>query len=161
MSKLGVLEDTLFVPMLGRIYASEYCPQILYDPKALELKKKRLPTCLGRAARSQYTLLASAARSANVDQFIRTFLERRPDGVVVQLGCGLETTYSRCDNGHTRWYALDMPHVVEYRRALLSEPERETYLAGDAFAEDWIRQIRADVPDAPILGHRRRPVPLF
>ena len=41
--------------------------------------------------------------------------------------------------------------MVEYRRALLSEPERETYLAGDAFAEDWIRQIRADVPDAPIL----------
>ena len=71
--------------------------------------------------------------------------------MVVQLGYGLETTYSRCDNGHTRWYALDMPHVVEYRRALLSEPERETYLAGDAFAEDWIRQIRADVPDAPIL----------
>ena len=27
MSKLGVVEDTLFVPMLGRIYASEYCPQ--------------------------------------------------------------------------------------------------------------------------------------
>jgi len=151
LSKLGVLEDTLFVPMLGRIYASEYCPQILYDPKALELKKKLPSDLLGKGGQSQYTLLASAARSANVDQFIRTFLERRPDGVVVQLGYGLETTYSRCDNGHTRWYALDMPHVVEYRRALLSEPERETYLAGDAFAEDWIRQIRADVPDAPIL----------
>ena len=41
--------------------------------------------------------------------------------------------------------------MVEYRRELLPEPERETYLAGDAFAEDWIRQIRADVPDAPIL----------
>ena len=46
---------------------------------------------------------------------------------------------------------MDLPHVVEYRRELLPEPERETYLAGDAFAEDWIRQIRADVPDAPIL----------
>ena len=33
MSKLGVVEDTLFVPMLGRIYASEHCPQILYDQK--------------------------------------------------------------------------------------------------------------------------------
>ena len=31
MSKLGVVEDTLFVPMLGRIYAAEHCPQILYD----------------------------------------------------------------------------------------------------------------------------------
>ena len=42
MSKLGVVEDTLFVPMLGRIYASEHCSQILYDKKALELKN-RLP----------------------------------------------------------------------------------------------------------------------
>ena len=42
MSKLGVVEDTLFVPMLGRIYAAEHCPQILYDKKALELKN-RLP----------------------------------------------------------------------------------------------------------------------
>ena len=36
MSHLGVVEDTLFVPMLGRIYASEHCPQIIYDKKALE-----------------------------------------------------------------------------------------------------------------------------
>ncbi len=151
MSKLGVVEDTLFVPMLGRIYASEYCPQILYDPKALELKKK-LPSSLPEQdGQSQYTLLASAARSANMDRYIRAFLERRPDGVIVQLGCGLETAYYRCDNGRSRWYAVDLPHVVEYRRELLPEPERETYLAGDAFAEDWIRQIRTDAPDAPIL----------
>ena len=151
MSKLGVVEDTLFVPMLGRIYASEYCPQILYDPKALELKKRLPSGLLEQNGQSQYTLLASAARSANMDRIIRTFLEHRSNGVVVQLGCGLETTYSRCDNGRSRWYAVDLPHVVEYRRELLPEPERETYLAGDAFAEDWIRQIRADVPDAPIL----------
>ena len=61
MSRLGVVEDTLFIPMLGRIYASEHCPQILYDPKALELKKK-LPSGLPEQdGLSQYTLLASAA----------------------------------------------------------------------------------------------------
>ena len=102
MSHFGVVEDTLFVPMLGRIYASEYCPQILYDPKALELKKK-LPSSLPEQdGQSQYTLLASAARSANMDQYIRAFLERRPDGVIVQLGCGLETAYYRCDNGRSQ-----------------------------------------------------------
>lgn len=37
MSKLGVVEDTLFVPMLGRIYAREHYPQILYDKKALDI----------------------------------------------------------------------------------------------------------------------------
>ena len=151
MSKLGVIEDTLFVPMLGRIYASEHCPEILFDNKALELKKKLPPGLLEQNRLSQYTLLASAVRSANMDRFIRAFLERRQDGVIVQLGCGLETACYRCDNGRTRWYALDLPPVVEYRRELLPEPEREIYLAGDAFAGNWIRQIRTDVPQAPIL----------
>ena len=151
MSKLGVVEDTLFVPMLGRIYASEHCQQILFDQKALELKEK-LPSSLLKAGRqSQYTLLASAVRSSNMDRTVQAFLERSSDGVIVQLGCGLETAYYRCDNGHTHWYAVDLPHVMEYRRKLLPEPERETYLAGDAFAEDWIRQVRTDVPNAPIL----------
>ena len=48
MSKLGVVEDTLFVPMLGRIYASEHCPQIIYDKKALELKEKLSPGPVGK-----------------------------------------------------------------------------------------------------------------
>ena len=96
-----------------------------------------------------------------MDRFIRAFLERRPDGVIVQLGCGLETAYYRCDNGRTRWYAVDLSHVVEYRRALLPEPERETYLAGDAFAEDWIRQDPHRCAGCSYSGHRRRPVPLF
>ena len=52
MSHFGVVEDTLFVPMLGRIYASEYCPQILYDPKALELKKNCLPAYRSRTDRA-------------------------------------------------------------------------------------------------------------
>lgn len=151
MSKLGVVEDTLFVPMLGRIYASEHYPQILYDKKALELKKKLPSDLIKQNMQSQYTLLASASRSANMDRIIRTFLECRPDGVIVQLGCGLETTYHRCDNGKTHWYAMDLPHVIEYRRGLLPEPERELYISGDAFAKDWIKKVRNDVLDAPIL----------
>ena len=73
MQKLGVLEDTLFIPMLGRIYASEHCPQILYDKKALELKKKLPSDLIKQNMQSQYTLLASASRSANMDRIIRTF----------------------------------------------------------------------------------------
>ena len=69
----------------------------------------------------------------------------------MQLGCGLETTYYRDDNGKTQWYGVDLPHVIEYRRSLLPEPEREHYIAGDAFQEDWIKEIRAAHPDAPLL----------
>ena len=108
MPKLGVVEDTLFIPMLGRLYASEHCPQILYDKKALELKEKLPSNVLQQESQSQYTLIASAVRSANMDRFIQAFLARKPNGVIVQIGCGLETTYNRCDNGRTLWYAVDL-----------------------------------------------------
>ena len=61
MSKLGVVEDTLFVPMLGRIYASEHYPQILYDKKALELKKK-LPSDLIKQNMQSHELAALRVR---------------------------------------------------------------------------------------------------
>lgn len=61
MSKLGIVEDTLFVPMLGRIYASEHCQQILFDQKALELKEK-LPSSLLKAGTAEPVYLAGLRR---------------------------------------------------------------------------------------------------
>ena len=73
-SKLGVVEDTLYVPMLGRIYASENCKHILYDKKSLELKSKMPEGLIEHDTQTQYTYLASAARSANMDRYIADFL---------------------------------------------------------------------------------------
>lgn len=151
MPDFNTLEDTLFVPMLGRVYASEKFPHILYDKKALELKSKLPQKIKGQDTQTQYTLLASAVRSVNMDRYIGDFLERHPDGIVVQLGCGLETTFYRNDNGKAIWYEVDLPNVIEYRRSLLGIQERDEMLAADAFREDWIRQIRDKHPDAPLL----------
>ena len=61
MSGFGTVEDTMFIPMLGRIYASEMHPQILYDKKALSLKEKLPSGLMEKGKQSQYTLLASAS----------------------------------------------------------------------------------------------------
>ena len=151
MSDFSTVEDTLFVPMLGRIYATEHFPNILNDSKALSLKS-RLPRDLkGRDTQTQYTLLASAVRSTNMDRYIRDFFRREPDGVVVQLGCGLETTFYRCDNGKNTWFEVDLPAVIAYRRQMLGECERDRYLTADAFGEEWIKAVRTAYPVEPIL----------
>ena len=149
--RLGVVEDTLYVPMLGRIYASEHCRNILYDEKALELKPMLPDGLAGSDTQTQYTYLASASRSANMDRYIADFIRRKPGGAIVQLGVGLETTYYRGDDGRTQWYGVDLPNVVEYRASLLPEPEREAYIAGDAFATGWVERVRAERPDTPLL----------
>ncbi|MDO5532238.1 class I SAM-dependent methyltransferase [Sutterella sp.] len=151
MTEIGIVEDTLFVPLIGRIHASEHFPWILRDEKALELRKS-LPARIFREDRQgEYTLVASASRSAGMDRYVREFLELHPDGAVVELGCGLETTFHRNDNGRTRWFAVDLPAVIAYRRTLLPATERQTLIAGDAFDEGWIRAVRASLPDAPLL----------
>ena len=149
--ELGVVEDTLYVPMLGRIYASEHCRSILYDKKALELKDRLPAGMIEGSTQTQYTYLASASRSANMDRYITDFLRREPDGAIVQLGVGLETTFYRDDNGHTQWYGIDLPNVIDYRRTLLPDHERETCVAGDAFEPAWIERVRTDLPDTPLL----------
>ena len=151
MPELDAVKSTLFIPMLGRIYASEHFQNILHDEKALALKGALPKDMAEKGSQSQYTLLASASRSANMDRFIQDFLRRKPDGVIAEMECGLETTYYRNDNGHTCWYAVDLPDVMEYRKTLLPEPERQAYFAGDAFSDTWIKRIRADAPDAPML----------
>lgn len=151
MPDFDTIEDTLFVPMLGRIYASKHFPHILYDSKALELESQLPKNIKGQNTQTQYTLMAGAVRSTNMDRYIRQFIKRNPGGIVVELGCGLETAFYRNDDGKTLWYEVDLPDVVEYRRNLLGTQERDRSIAADAFGEDWIAQIRAEHPDAPLL----------
>lgn len=151
MPDFSTLEDTLFVPMLGRIYASEKFPHILYDPKALEIKEELPNDLKGKDTQTQYTLMASAVRSKNMDRFICDFLKRNPDGIIAELGCGLETTFWRNGQEGGVWYEIDLPNVIEYRESLLGHQQRDITIAADAFGESWIRQIRQQHPDAPLL----------
>lgn len=151
MPDFSTVEDTLFVPMLGRIYAGENFPHILNDKKALELKKRLPKVIKGQNSQTQYTLMASAVRSTNMDRYIQDFMKRNPDGIIVNLGCGLETTYFRNDNGHNLWYEVDLPSVINYRQEIIGNNPREELIAADAFGEEWIKEIRKAHPNNPIL----------
>ena len=151
MPDFSTIEDSLFIPVLGRIYVSEVYPDILLDKKALELKDK-IPESIDRwGNQSQYTLMANAVRSVNIDRYIRDFMHRNTKGVIVQLHCGLETTFQRNDNNHTQWYEVDLPEVIDYRMKILGGSPRDTHIVADIFAESWLKAIRAKHPDEPLL----------
>ena len=162
MSKLGVVEDTLFVPMLGRIYASEHCPQILYDKKALELKNKLPLDLIKQNKQNQYTLLASASRSANMDRFIQSFLERRPNGVIVQLAVAWRQPITGCDNGRDTLVCCGSASCDRIPAGTAPGiGTRKPILQEMPFPKTWIRQVRTEFPDAPILVTAGGVVSLF
>ena len=87
VEKFNKISETLFVPLRGRIYATEFFPNILKDAEALKIKDK-IP--LDKGSPSQYTYLASAVRSRNIDRYINNFIKENPEDVIIEIGCGLE-----------------------------------------------------------------------
>ena len=85
----------------------------------------------------------SSRRFAIFDEQVSAFLDRAPDGWVVNLGAGLDTRFHRLDNGRLEWIELDLPGVIAFRRKL-HEPEnrRHHLLAASVLDDHWVVKIK-------------------
>lgn len=83
------------------------------------------------------------ARAALIDDHVCRFLERYPDAVVIQLGCGLDARYERLGKPPvTAWYDLDLPEMIQIRSTLLP-PSGNRYLEGSLFDTAWTETVTA------------------
>jgi len=141
--QLGVVQETLLLPLLARAEESQWKESILQDDKAKELVAQ-LDFDYEKAAKQvmEAGILGLAVRGLKMDREISRFLATHPEGKVLNIGAGLDTAFYRCDNGQVRWYDLDLPDSMEVRRKLLPEAnERVTYLAKSMFDYSWIEDI--------------------
>ncbi len=91
--------------------------------------------------------IAVIMRMNRFDRYARDFLTRNPDGVVVHIGCGLDTRLDRVDNGRVEWFDLDMPDVIELRRKLIPmECRRYHLLATSVFDDGWFAELESYQP---------------
>jgi O-methyltransferase involved in polyketide biosynthesis len=82
-------------------------------------------------------------RARQFDRWAKAFLDRHPDGVLIELGCGLDTRPARVDNGRRLWIGLDLPEVIALRRSLLPPGPRERLIEGSLTDPDWIDPVAA------------------
>jgi len=80
-------------------------------------------------------------RVRQFDRIAQYFLSRHPSVVVINLGCGLDTRFERIDNGLVEWYNLDLPEVIEFRRALIADTPRCYSLGYSIFDQAWLKQV--------------------
>jgi len=140
MGKYSGVADTLFIPLTARINISRRFPEYFYDSKALELEPE-LPDSSIEQKSSEYTMIASVARYYVFDRMVKAFIEAHGACNIVYLGCGLETAYHRLGNKTAMFYEMDLPDVIESRRAVLGEHENEKLIAGDLFDLKWADEI--------------------
>ena len=128
------------VPLYARALENRKKRPILEDPAAT-----RIVDSIDwdfRRFGQRWRVEGCVLRSAMFDFLVRNFLERHPDGTVVEIGSGLNTRFERLDNGKVHWFDLDLPDIVELRRKFFSDSERRTTLAASVLDCDWIAAVR-------------------
>ena len=144
-SILNGVEDTLYIPLVGRIYATKKFPEFFYDEKALSLES-HIPTDSIDKNSNEYFYMASVCRQQTIDEKIISFLKDNPYGNVVFLGAGVETAYHRIGNKTANFYQVDLPSVIEIRKRVLGNGNNENFISGDMFRLDWIKEIDTTLP---------------
>ena len=90
------------------------------------------------------TALGVLARAKDFDSYFKKYLEKHPESTVVNLGCGLDTTFFRVDNGKIKWFDLDLPGVIDYRKRFISESNRNKFIAKPALDFSWFDDVEFD-----------------
>ena len=141
--QLGRVQETLLLPLVSRAKETEYKNPLLNDTKAVELfnqldvdRKKLLRNI------TEIGIHGLCYRAYKMDEAIKAFLKRHPNGKILDIGAGLDTTYYRCDNGKAWWYDLDLPDSIALRTQLLPPPnDRVKYIAKSMLDYSWIDDI--------------------
>ena len=65
-----------------------------------------------------------AIRAKRSDEYVIEFLKSSPDGVVVNIGCGLDRIFRVTTIVRVRFYDLDLPDVIKIKRGFFEEIDR-------------------------------------
>jgi len=134
---LSAVSETMLGTLYSHAVESRRPDALIHDPRAEELVA-RIDYDFVHHQMGEDDQAASCVRLRQFDRFAQAFLTAHPDGVVVHIGCGLDTRFDRVDNGQVTWYDLDLPPVIELRRKLLEETPRYKMIAASALDLAWL-----------------------
>lgn len=140
--KLDNVQETLLLPLWGRAVEAKKPHPRLTDKLAVEIISKLDYDFSTISQNIGYiTQYAWIARSLHTDNTIRQFLAKYPRATIVNIGCGLDTTFDRIDNGDILYYDLDLPDVIELRSRFIPGHPRRKNIACSFLDTSWFDEL--------------------
>lgn len=144
----NTVQETLVIPLYGRKMCSELYPGLYRDETAVRLISEieydfSVLEKKSRGLMQRFGFLEAAMRQNDLAFEVCDYLKSHPEAAVVNLGCGLDNTGRRCDNGRCRIYNLDFPDMIAVRNELLPAGEREENIPCDLNDTSWFKKIDA------------------
>ena len=136
------VQETMLLPLWGRAKYSRLYPELLDDPEANKIMEgidydfSKVGQGFGETGG-----LAWLIRARNLDNAIKKYIKKYPEATVVNLGCGLDTNFSRVDNGKIKWYDLDLPDAIAFRKTFIPETLRSKCISKSIFNISWFDNV--------------------
>jgi O-methyltransferase involved in polyketide biosynthesis len=149
---IGDVATTSFVTLYCHAIETRADRPILSDPRSVEIATeldKHLSSSNGPLEKALVSgtldrrlVVHIALRAKRYDDYVRDFLAKSPDGVVVNIGCGLDPRFERIDNGRVVFYDLDLPEIIALRSRFFTESERYRVIASSVLDAGWMARVR-------------------
>lgn len=142
----NTVQETLIIPLYARKICSEHYPHLFQDESAVHIcemldydfdsQKKKMQSAVGL-----FGALEVGQRHYDLMWEVQDYLKSHPKAAVVNLGCGLDNTFRKVDNGTCRGFNIDMSDVIAVRNELLPAGEREKNIACNLNDYSWMDEI--------------------
>src|SRR4030042_145259 len=159
LNGIGDIASTSFVTLYCHAIETSSDDPVLSDLKSLEittelnktlsLSEHTLDRILVAGTLDARLVVHIALRAKKYDDYARDFLQKFPEGVIVNIGCGLDSRFLRIDNGKVIFYDLDLPEIIGIRKGFFEETERYHLISSSVLDFDWMAVVRH--PNGPFL----------
>jgi O-methyltransferase involved in polyketide biosynthesis len=143
--KEQTVQSTMLLALYGRAKASRAFAGIMRDDEAIRIVEDMDYdfALIDRTYGTEYACLCTLMRAKRLDERCLAYIRAHPSGTVVNLGAGLDTTFSRVDNGSIRWYNVDLPDSMAFRQRFIPPAQRCTDIAKSMFDYSWLDEATA------------------
>lgn len=135
--------ETLFITLYIRAKDAMSSNPVINDTKAAEIIQ-RIDYDFEKFDSGVMSYYGVLARVKIMDAQARKFISENPDCVIVSVGCGLDTRFSRVDNGKIQWYNLDFPEVIAQRELFFEANDRVKNISKSALDPTWPQEVKTD-----------------
>ena len=157
---LSDVSETGMLTFYCHVIESQKPDPILLDEKAVEISRQLNPVfanssssllrTLARGKIKEELVVHINLRAKKYDEYANSFLIKNPNGIIVNIGCGMDSRFQRIDNGTMTCFDLDLPEMIQFKKRFYKETDRYHFIAASVFDYDWMEQV-AKVEKQPVL----------
>lgn len=142
------IPETSLIPLWARAVEAKSSLPIITDKKSIEMMGQ-IDYDFSKFEGAWMSQIGVVIRTQLLDNATKAFIDKHPDAIIINIGCGLDTRFSRLDNGKISWYDMDLPEEIMLRQKFFCETDRYKMIAKSVFDHSWVEDIGSS--NKPVL----------